>query len=272
MPEAVISSQQKSEVISSYKRPGLKWNWGIRAWIDYTILALVLVKNTKTMVSDTYLPVLKLCSPDPDKVTRQYEDMLARREKRKLFDSPRERWRKLYGSFIRESEWALLELRKYLSKEDYEELVIGTGAYQVETKIPGIIAWFNNIRLENAEKNGSDDREERGNGKSSVKNYLKKFIIGIIDPGVYCGFLIGESKTTMDLEKGVTFEIDDCAWHSVGDMRDLPVPNQIPEQGCQMICKGICERVFNGESAVRIDFDPHLPEKSCTFKVEYRRN
>jgi hypothetical protein len=48
---------------------------------------------------------------DPEQIDRNYAEIRSRREKVRLFDSPRERWRKYYDNFVREVEWALHRVR-----------------------------------------------------------------------------------------------------------------------------------------------------------------
>ena len=69
------------------------------------------------------VPSLRLLK---EQVDRDYAEINSRREVIRLLESPREKWRKRYGNFVREAEWALLELRKYYSQKQYEEIVIGT--------------------------------------------------------------------------------------------------------------------------------------------------
>jgi len=85
----------------------------------------MLVKKAMPVISHTFVPILRL-SGDREQVDRDYAEIKSRREVIRWHDSPREKWRKRYGNFVREIEWALLELRQYYSQAQYEEIVIGT--------------------------------------------------------------------------------------------------------------------------------------------------
>ena len=51
----------------------------------------------------------------------------------------------------------------------------------------------------------------------------------------------------------------------------LPNPNALPEEGCLNICKGPFEALFNGEGGgLQMEFDPHLPETSCTVRMSWQ--
>ncbi|EEB80510.1 hypothetical protein GPB2148_3328 [marine gamma proteobacterium HTCC2148] len=44
----------------------------------------------------------------------------------------------------------------------------------------------------------------------------------------------------------------------------------MPEEGCLNICKGPFEALFNGEGGgLKMEFDPHLPETSCTVRMSW---
>ena len=98
---------------------GLLYKWGPQAWIDMVMSKRMLVDRAGPLVPYTFLPILRM-SPDPDEIDRGWTEIKTRREKIRFFDSPRERWRKRYGNFVREAEWALLELRKHFGQEQYE--------------------------------------------------------------------------------------------------------------------------------------------------------
>ena len=49
-----------------------------------------------------------------------------------------------------------------------------------------------------------------------------------------------------------------------------PNPNALPEEGCLNICKGPFEAMFKGEGGgLKMEFDPHLPETSCTVRMSW---
>ena len=65
-------------------------------------------------------------------------------------------------------------------------------------------------------------------------------------------------------------EIPDCGWHTCGPADRLPNPNALPEEGCLHICKGPFEVLFNGDGGgMKMEFEPHLPETSCTVRMSW---
>ena len=108
------------------KRPGFFWNWGPQAWIDMFMTNRMIVRQAGPLVPYTFLPILRMTT-DRERIDREWAEMRSRRETVRLLDSPRERWRKHYGNFVREVEWALLELRKHFTPAQYEDIVVGTG-------------------------------------------------------------------------------------------------------------------------------------------------
>jgi hypothetical protein len=80
---------------------------------------------------------------------------------------------------------------------------------------------------------------------------------------------VGDSEITeTDPRTGTAvMEVPSCAWHTCADPASLPNPRALPEQGCLLICKGVFERVFSSPDGVRMEFDPHLPETSCTIRL-----
>ena len=82
----------------------------------------MLVKKAMPIITHSLLPILRL-SGDKEQIDRDYREIKSRRETVRWSDSPRQKWRKRYGNLVREVEWALLELRKYYSQKQYEEIV-----------------------------------------------------------------------------------------------------------------------------------------------------
>jgi hypothetical protein len=87
------------------------------------------------------------------------------------------------------------------------------------------------------------------------------------------GFLTGPAEITEYDPAGglVVMEVPDCAWFICAAAESLPNPEALPEEGCLQICKGSFERLFNGkDGGLRMEFDPHLPETSCTVRMSWR--
>lgn len=70
----------------------------------------MLVKKAMPIINHTFVPILRLSCNDRDQLEADYCEIKSRRKIIKLVEAPREKWRKRYGNFVREMEWALLEL------------------------------------------------------------------------------------------------------------------------------------------------------------------
>ena len=71
-----------------------------------------------------------------------------------------------YGNFVREAEWALLELRKYYSPAQCEEIVVGTCVSTAQETTAEFIAMMNTMSEKNKHKTG----------RRAEPNWLEKFI------------------------------------------------------------------------------------------------
>ena len=265
MPDdAIISSDQRSGRVPAAKNNGFYYNWGPQAWIDMWMSNSMLLKKAMPIISHTFVPILRL-SGDKEQVDRDYEAIKARREITRRFESPREKWRKRYGNFVREAEWALLELRKYYSQKQYEEIVIGTSvALSYETSAD-FLAMMNSM----SDKNKNKKTKKNKDGKPTRPGRFSTFMFETFNPAHW---LTGPATITeFDPSNGLTvMEIPDCAWHRCGRPEDLPNPNALPEEGCLNICKGPFEAMFKGENGgLKMEFDPHLPETSCTVRMSW---
>ncbi|ARN75702.1 hypothetical protein [Oceanicoccus sagamiensis] len=241
--DAIISSDQGSGRVAPTKSIGWYANWGPQAWIDMWMSNSMLVKKGMNIVSHTYLPILRL-SGDPEQINRDYLLIRNHREQVKLLDSPREKWRKRYGNFVRECEWCLLELRKYYPQKQYEELVIGLNVDIGKETSADFFAMMNSMSDNNKNKK-----------KKTVKNHD-----GSTKPGKWATFLFETFNpahwltgpatiTEYDPGNGLTvMEIPDCGWHTCAKADTLPNPDALPQEGCLLICKGPFEAMFKGEN------------------------
>lgn len=245
------------------KAPGFYKNWGPQAWIDMWMSNSMLVKRAMPIVTHTFLPILRLSCDEPEKLEADYQDIKSRREILNRFDSPREKWRKRYGNFIREIEWALLELRKYYSDNQFQDIVIGTSAHLSHETSSDFLDMMN----------GNPDKKNRKNTQKPPKTGVTQpsrwstFMFETFNPAHW---LTGPATITeIDHDTGVTImKVPDCAWHTCGKLSSLPNPNALPEEGCLHICKGPFEALFKGENGgMRMEFEPHLPETSCTIRM-----
>lgn len=262
---ATTATLQARPVKPTVQRPegGFGYHYGPQALIDMVMSKRMIADRGGPMIQFTLVPMIRIASDDPEAIDRDYADMRARREKIRLWDSPRERWRKNYGNFVREMEWALLELRTHFSQEQYEEIVISTGAALARQDSQKEIDFLNR------QARKAQLEREQNPGNNEEPSAFKAMLLKAFDPGKFAAFLVGESEITeMDPEKGTAvMEVPNCAWHTCPDQDSLPKADALPEQGCLLICKGIFERLFDGEEGIKMDFDPHLPETSCTIHI-----
>ena len=238
---------------------GWWYHWGPQAWIDMWMSKKMLVDKSMPLVTHTLLPILRL-SGDAAEVDAGFETVKQHREVCRWSDSPREKWRKRYGNFVREVEWALLELHKYYSPAQCEEIVVGTCVSTAQETTAEFIAMMNTMSEKNKHKTG----------RRAEPNRLEKFIFDTFNPA---GFLTGPAQMKdMDMNAGtMTMYVPDCAWHRCANLDTLPVPGELPAEGCQMICKKPFEALFNSEAGgLRMEFEPHLPDSDCTVRLSWK--
>jgi len=243
-------------------KKGLFYHWGPQAWIDMWMSRSMIVKKAWPLVSHTIVPILRMTT-DARRIDAEYAEIRSRREKLEWLDSPRERWRKNYGNFVREAEWGLLELRKHFTREQYEEIVVGTSVALAHEESADFLEMMNSMANQKPPKKGAAKGPQKPKG-------FQKLAFDMFNPA---GFLTGPAEVTeFDLEAGsVTMEIPDCAWHVCAAHESLPNPNALPEEGCLLICKGAFERLFDGsDGGLRTEFEPHLPETSCTVRMSWK--
>lgn len=258
------ASAQRAVSVAAAQKPGLLYNWGPQAWIDMVMSRNMIVKRAWPLISYTFLPILRLTA-DAARIDREWLEIRSRREKVRWFDSPRERWRKSYGSFVREAEWALLELRTHFTPAQYEDIVVGTSVALAHENSQGFLAMMNSLADTKPSKKTAVDRPKKPAG-------LQKLLFDMFNPA---GFLTGPAEVTeFDPANGsVTMEVPDCAWHICAAADSLPNPDALPEQGCLLICKGAFEKLFAGkDGGLAMEFDPHLPETSCTVRMRWKNS
>jgi hypothetical protein len=261
--DILIGSDQSTGRVTTPPRSGFYYNWGPQAWIDMWMSNTMLVKKAMPIVSHTFVPILRL-SGDKDQVDRDYAEIKSRREPIRWNDSPREKWRKRYGNFVREVEWALLELRKYYSPKQFEEIVVGTSvALSHETS-----SGFLDMMKKGTEKTRKKKTKPASDGSKKPGRW-STFLFETFNPAHW---LTGPATITeFDPDNGsMIMDIPSCGWHTCGPQDRLPNPNALPEEGCLYICKGPFEVLFNGDGGgMKMEFEPHLPETSCTVRMSW---
>ncbi|MFK8020573.1 MAG: hypothetical protein AB8B86_12440 [Pseudomonadales bacterium] len=261
--DSIIASDRNLQRPAA-KNTGFNYRWGPQAWIDMWMSDKMLVKKALPIVSHTFLPILRLSCNDRDQLERDYEEIKSRREIITLFESPREKWRKRYGNFVREVEWSLLELRKYYSQEQYEDIVIGTSVALSHETSADFVAKMNTMPDKNKSK-----KKKPGKPHSTEPGKMTSLLFEMFNPA---GWLTGPAKITeFDPANGRTvMYIPECGWHVCAKQNSLPNPNALPEEGCLNICKGPFEALFKGENGgLKMEFEPHLPETSCTVRMTW---
>jgi len=260
----MIASDRDSGLATATAPRGFYYNWGPQAWIDMWMSNAMLVKKAMPIISHTFVPILRL-SGDPAQVDRGYDEIRSRREPVKLFDSPREKWRKRYGNFVREMEWALLELRRYYSPKQFDDIVIGTAVALSRENSPEFINMMDSMP-----RKQRNSRPRNASDGSNKPGRWTRFLFRTFNPAHW---LTGPASITeFDPRNGLTvIDIPACGWHTCAAANTLPNPRALPEEGCLAICKGTFEALFNGENGgLKMEFDPHLPATSCTVRMSWR--
>ena len=262
----IITSDRHGARAAPVGPRGFYYNWGPQAWIDMWMSNAMLVKKAMLIISHTFVPILRL-SGDPAQVDRDYTEIKSRREQISLFDSPREKWRKRYGNFVREMEWALLELRKYYSPKQFDDIVIGTAVALSHENSAGFLKMMNSM----PEKNRNSRPQVARDGSKKPGRWTR-LMFETFNPAHW---LTGPASVTeFDPANGLTvIDIPECGWHTCAAANTLPNPQALPEEGCLAICKGTFEALFNGENGgLKMEFEPHLPETSCTVRMSWKPN
>ena len=262
----IITSDRDGDRAVPVRPGGVYYNWGPQAWIDMWMSNAMLVKKAMLIISHTFVPILRL-SGDPAQVDRDYTAIKSRRENISWFDSPREKWRKRYGNFVREMEWALLELRKYYSREQFDDIVIGTAVALSHENSAGFLKMMNSM----PEKNRNSRPRVARDGSKKPGRWTR-LMFETFNPAHW---LTGPASVTeFDPANGLTvIDIPECGWHTCAAANTLPNPQALPEEGCLAICKGTFEALFNGENGgLKMEFEPHLPETSCTVRMSWKPN
>ncbi|MAE93071.1 MAG: hypothetical protein CL910_00280 [Deltaproteobacteria bacterium] len=238
---------------------GTGWQkWNPQAWVDFVTIKLMMTK-VGDVIPKTYVPILRLVSEDAGKVDDGYRQVVSLREPIRLFDSPRDKWRKIYGSYIRELEWVYGELRGHFGHDEYQELVVDIMSRAIRDAMSSLLPSVEKMTrpagaAPTAPATASEGPSRRGRAVEKVGAFLLNHlspinaIVGPVDMKVIPG--------------GIQMYIPRCWMHTaVGDGRTQDL-------ACLEGCKGSCEAVFNGNTPIAMLFEPDLPEFSCTLTVK----
>ena len=95
---------------------------------------------------------------------------------------------------------------------------------------------------------------------------VAKSLYNISDPrNTWNGPIVGPVELEMNPGGEIKMFIPRCWMHTA------PGDGRTQDQACVQGCKGACERVFNGRTPVAMEFEPHLPDFSCTLRVKLDR-
>jgi hypothetical protein len=248
---------------------GTGWKkWNPQAWVDY-ITVKIMMGRIADVIPKTYVPILRLVCEDAGKVDEEYRRVVAMREPIRLFDSPRDKWRILYGSYVRELEWVFGELSKHFPKDEYEELVVDIMARAIKDCLGAILP-----SVEKSTRTSDEaDRDPHAPGKKpsaiarwlahtfegAMSGWLGKWVMAHMSP---INAIVGPVEMKLLPGEGIEMYIPRCWMHTA------PGSGRTQDQTCLLGCKGACERVFGPQSIAPMYFDPHLPEFSCTLTVK----
>ncbi|QZA06982.1 hypothetical protein K3U94_18690 [Mycolicibacter heraklionensis] len=186
------------------------------------------------------LPMLRQLADNSEAVDAGWEALIATRIRPRARLAPRESWRRRYGQFVRELEWAITGLVEVLPRDDVEHLVSDAVASRLRRWLRILLPAFNTVTL-----------VPRGLYPS------------VMDAGVSVAtFLVGPiQRSGVEPDGTLVYEIPECAMHTATET------GVAQEHSCLMACKAACEKVFDKDSAMPLEFDPHLPGLSCTLRV-----
>jgi len=259
---------------------GTGWKqWNPQAFLDWLLVSIVM-SRIEDVIPKTYVPILRLVAEDAAAVDDDYRSLVAVHQPVRLLDSPRERWRKRYGNFVRELEWVYGELQNHFPKREYEELVVDILARVLKERL-----WFflpepkqappetdASQALPRTEEPSAQEepsapgehlspraRRFAAGARRAINGRAGRWIFRHFNPA---GFMVGPMEMELTPEGELQMHVPRCWWHtSVGDGRTQ-------DEACVYGCKGASERVFNNTGlGIQMMFEPHLPEFSCTLHI-----
>jgi hypothetical protein len=236
---------------------GTGWRqWNPQAWLDWAICSFVMGR-LEDVIPKTYVPILQLASGDPDAVEADYAAVVARRDPVARWDSPRERWRKRYGAFVRELEWVYGALRRHFPPREYEELAVDLMHRALRDQVWTFFPSRARGDDEGDAPSSSPQRVEKL--RRVVEGRAMRWWLRHLNP---MSFMVGPVELSVADGGALLMFVPRCWWHTaVGDGRTQ-------DQSCLLACKGGSERLFESAFGIRSDFEPHLPDYSCTIRIE----
>jgi hypothetical protein len=251
---------------------GTGWQkWNLQAWFDFVMIRLMM-SRVGDLIPKTYVPILRLVAEDAGKVDDAYEQVLALREPIHLFDSPRDKWRILYGSYIRELEWVFGELRQHFPTKEYQELVTDIMSRAIRDAMSAFLPSLEKMTRERDSSVASSRSAKRSHGAAVkvIGKGVEKLFGGRIGNWIFehmnpMSPIVGPVDLEILPQGEIKLFIPRCWMHTA------PGTGKTQDQACVQACKGACERVFNGRTPISMEFEPHLPDFSCTLRVQLER-
>jgi hypothetical protein len=251
---------------------GTGWQrWNLQAWLDF-VMVKILTGRVCDVIPKTYMPILRLVCDDPAKADADYARVVALRERVRLLDSPREKWRKMYGSYIRELEWVYGELHRHLPTREYEDLVIDIMARTIRDWLGAFLPSMEaGTRVAPADGSPTAGPHAPGQEPSwiarkaanlmerAINGPIGRWVLGNLNPA---SFMVGPVEMTMMPHGELEMYIPRCWMHTA------PCDGRTQDRACMQGCKGACERIFGPQTMAHMVFEPHLPEYSCTLRAK----
>lgn len=237
---------------------GTGWqNWNPQAWVDFFTVKLMMAR-VGDVIPKTYVPILRLVSEDAGKVDDDYHRIASLREPIRFFDSPRDKWRKIYGSYIRELEWVFGELGQHFSHQEYHDLVVDIMARNIRQAMGSLLPSLEKMtRPEGSAPIQPATAATRRRRTGKLVEKIGAFLLNHVSP---IHAIVGPVE--MKTKRGqVELRIPRCWMHTA------PGDGRTQDRACLEGCKGACEAVFNGNTPIAMLFEPDLPDYSCTLSV-----
>jgi len=257
MEQAIIS---KAEADAYCTDGGFWFNWGFQAWFDF-IAMKINHKRMHPMVPQTFLPIIELSCDDKEAALAAWQHLLDVENEKVLFsDSPRQKWRKIFGNLTREMEWGITEIYRYIPPKTANNVLVDAHARHIGGSGEGMIKLLEwSIKRMSSKVVAPEDAEK----ENAKKLKLSRRIFKVFN---FVYFIVGDVEVSdWDVVGGsLTLEVPDCAFLRAGRMETLP------ENSCLQFCKGSCEKLFGDDSPVKMEFDPHLPETGCTIRASWK--
>ncbi len=233
-------------------------HWGFQAWMDL-ILGKLALSRLSPLVPHTFIPIIKLCSNNRKEVEAAYKIIQEYREPISFFESPREKWRKYYGNFVREIEWACFELRKYFNKRAYEDLIINATADYISEALGPIVDALKKNLIMQSEFFSKKKQTPMSDLMNRIGSKMTAIFFHVAN---ITGWLAGDVEVReVNLREGLmVMEYMDCG------MLRAPRLKNLPEESCLLACKGGCEKLFE-TGPVRMTLDTRLPETTCEVRM-----